>query len=147
MRCNYIILVLFQDLHMFRLPVVPIIRSSILQLADIGITYITLDREVYGNVHFNGCLEWMVVTSPWFSCPTDKPYIRVQHTKQIFVSNIRNKYSCPTYEPDIRVQQTNQIFVSTIWNRYSIVHLTTNQHNSFLLFAYHSKRTTATFIK
>jgi hypothetical protein len=40
---------------MFRVPAVPIIRSTILQLAVTGITYITLDREMYGNVHFKDC--------------------------------------------------------------------------------------------
>jgi hypothetical protein len=39
---------------MFRVPAVPIIRSTILQLAVTGITYITLDREMYGNVHYKG---------------------------------------------------------------------------------------------
>jgi hypothetical protein len=56
-RFYYNILVLFQDLYMFRIPAVPIIRSTILQLAVTGITYITLDREMYGNVHFKGCPE------------------------------------------------------------------------------------------
>jgi hypothetical protein len=49
------ILVPLQDLYMFRVPAVPFIRSTILQLAVTGITYITLDREMYGNVHFNCC--------------------------------------------------------------------------------------------
>jgi hypothetical protein len=56
----------FQDLCMFRVPAVPIIRSTILQLAVIGIAYITLDREIYGNVHFKGCPEsagWSHVTN------------------------------------------------------------------------------------
>jgi hypothetical protein len=39
MRHNCIILVLFQDLYMFQVPAVPITRSTILQLAVIGITY------------------------------------------------------------------------------------------------------------
>jgi hypothetical protein len=38
MRCNCIILVLFQVLYMFWAPAVPIIRSTILQLAVTGIT-------------------------------------------------------------------------------------------------------------
>jgi hypothetical protein len=38
---------------MFRVPAVPIIRSTILQLTVIGITHITLEREVYGNVQLN----------------------------------------------------------------------------------------------
>jgi hypothetical protein len=42
--CNDI-LVLLQDLYMFRVPAVPIIRSTIVQLTVTGITYITLDRE------------------------------------------------------------------------------------------------------
>jgi hypothetical protein len=46
------ILVLFQDLYMFWVPAVPIIRSTILQLAVIGITYIVLDCEMYGIDHF-----------------------------------------------------------------------------------------------
>jgi hypothetical protein len=37
---------------MFRVPVVPIIRSIVLQLTVTCITYITLEREVYGNVQF-----------------------------------------------------------------------------------------------
>jgi hypothetical protein len=48
---------------MFRVPAVPIIRSTILQSAFTGITYITLQGEMYGNVHFKGCPEWVVVTS------------------------------------------------------------------------------------
>jgi hypothetical protein len=50
--CNDNILVLLQDLYMFRVPAVPIIRSTILQLAVTDITYITLEGEMYGNVHF-----------------------------------------------------------------------------------------------
>jgi hypothetical protein len=42
---------------MLQLPAVPTIRSTILLLAVTGITYITLDREMYGNVHFKGCPE------------------------------------------------------------------------------------------
>jgi hypothetical protein len=42
---------------MFRVPAVPIIRSTILQLTVTGITYITLDCETYGNVHFKGIPE------------------------------------------------------------------------------------------
>jgi hypothetical protein len=38
-RCNDNILVLFQDLYMFRVPAVPFIRSTILQLAVTGKTY------------------------------------------------------------------------------------------------------------
>jgi hypothetical protein len=38
-RCNCIILVLFQDPYMFRVPALPIIRSTILQLAVIGVIY------------------------------------------------------------------------------------------------------------
>jgi hypothetical protein len=53
-------LVLFQDLYMFRAPSLPFIRSTILQLAVIGITYIALDREMYGSVHFKVCPEWVV---------------------------------------------------------------------------------------
>jgi hypothetical protein len=56
-RCNNNMLVLLQDLYMFQVPAVPIIRSTILQLAVTGTTYITLDREMYGNVHFKGCPE------------------------------------------------------------------------------------------
>jgi hypothetical protein len=56
-RCNDNVLVLFQDLYMFRVPAVPIIRSTILQSTVAGITYIMLDREMYGNVHFKGCPE------------------------------------------------------------------------------------------
>jgi hypothetical protein len=41
------ILVLLQDLYMFRLPAIPIIGSTILQLTVTGITYITLDGEMY----------------------------------------------------------------------------------------------------
>jgi hypothetical protein len=37
-RCNGYIFVLFQDLYMFRVPAVPIIRSTILQLTVTGIT-------------------------------------------------------------------------------------------------------------
>jgi hypothetical protein len=40
---------------MFRVPAVPIIRITILQLADTG-----LDREIYGSDHFKGCPEWAV---------------------------------------------------------------------------------------
>jgi hypothetical protein len=36
---------------MFRVPAVPIIRSTILQLTVTGITYITLDREVFQLNH------------------------------------------------------------------------------------------------
>jgi hypothetical protein len=50
-RCNDI-LVLLKDLYMFRVPAVPIIRSTILQLAVTGMTYITLDGEMFGDVHF-----------------------------------------------------------------------------------------------
>jgi hypothetical protein len=56
-RCNDNILVLLQDLYMFRVPAVPIIRSTVLQLAVTGITQITFDGEMYGNVHFKGCPE------------------------------------------------------------------------------------------
>jgi hypothetical protein len=42
---------------MFPVPAVPIIRSTVLQLAFTGITYIMFDREMYGNVHFKGCPE------------------------------------------------------------------------------------------
>jgi hypothetical protein len=56
-RCNNNILVLLQDLYMFRVPAIPFIRSTILQLTVTGITYITLDREMYGNDHFKGCPE------------------------------------------------------------------------------------------
>jgi hypothetical protein len=45
-RCNDNILVLLQDLYMFRLPAVPIIRSTILQLTVTAITNITLDGEI-----------------------------------------------------------------------------------------------------
>jgi hypothetical protein len=55
--CNDNILDLLQDLYMFWVPALPIIRSTILQLTVIGITYITLDREAYGNVHFKCCTE------------------------------------------------------------------------------------------
>jgi hypothetical protein len=48
-------LVLLKDLYMFRVPAVPNIRSTILQLTVTGITYIKLDREVYGNAYFKGC--------------------------------------------------------------------------------------------
>jgi hypothetical protein len=44
-RCSNNVLVLFQDLYMFWVPLVPIIRSTILQLAVTGITYC--------NIHFN----------------------------------------------------------------------------------------------
>jgi hypothetical protein len=54
-RYNDNVLVLLQDLYMFRVPAVPIIRSTILQLTVTGITCITMDREVYGNVHFKSC--------------------------------------------------------------------------------------------
>jgi hypothetical protein len=37
---------------MFRVPALPIIRSTIVQLTLTGKTYITLDGEMYGNVHF-----------------------------------------------------------------------------------------------
>jgi hypothetical protein len=49
--CNGNVLVLVQDLYMFQVPAVPIIRSTELQLTVTGITYITLDREMYGNIH------------------------------------------------------------------------------------------------
>jgi hypothetical protein len=51
-RSNDNILVLLQDLYMFRVPAVPIIRSTILQLTATGMTYITLDREMYGKICF-----------------------------------------------------------------------------------------------
>jgi hypothetical protein len=38
-RCNDNVLVLLQDVYMFRVPAVPIIRSTVLQLAVTGITY------------------------------------------------------------------------------------------------------------
>jgi hypothetical protein len=53
---------------MFRVPAVPIIRSTILQLAVISTTYITLDDEMYGNVHFKGCPEsggWSHRSAVW----------------------------------------------------------------------------------
>jgi hypothetical protein len=43
--------------YMFRVPAVPIIRNTILQSAVIGVTYITLNRETYGKVHFKSCPE------------------------------------------------------------------------------------------
>src|SRR5215510_7982591 len=36
-------------------PTVPVISSTILQLAVTGITYIKLDRKMYGNVHLKCC--------------------------------------------------------------------------------------------
>jgi hypothetical protein len=42
---------------MFQVPTVPIIGSTILQLAVTGITYIMLGGEMYGNVHFKGFPE------------------------------------------------------------------------------------------
>jgi hypothetical protein len=61
-RCNSIILGLFQDHYMLRVPAVPIIRSTILQLAVIGITY-AMDREMCFSFNFKVSLEWKVVTS------------------------------------------------------------------------------------
>jgi hypothetical protein len=52
-RCNDNIFVLLQDLCMYRVPAVPIIMSSVMQLTVTGTTYIALDHEVCGNVHFN----------------------------------------------------------------------------------------------
>jgi hypothetical protein len=47
---------------------VPIIRSTILQLAVTGMIYVhTLDREMYGSNHFKSCPELMVFTSLWLS--------------------------------------------------------------------------------
>ena len=46
-------MVLLQDLYMFWVTAVPIIRSTILQLTVTGITYIKLDRGIYGSVQFN----------------------------------------------------------------------------------------------
>jgi hypothetical protein len=53
-RCDDNVLVLLQYIYMFRVPAVPIIRSTVLQLAVNGITHITLGREMYGNVHLKG---------------------------------------------------------------------------------------------
>jgi hypothetical protein len=44
---------------MFRVPAVPIMGSTLLQLTVTGITYITLDREMYGQP-----LKW---TLPYIS--------------------------------------------------------------------------------
>jgi amino acid permease len=44
-RCNGNILVLFQDLYLFQVPAVPIIRNTILQLAVTGITYRVIQEE------------------------------------------------------------------------------------------------------
>jgi hypothetical protein len=43
---------------MCRVPAVPIIRNTVPQLAITGITYIRLDREMYGNVHFKVVQNW-----------------------------------------------------------------------------------------
>jgi hypothetical protein len=51
-RCNDNNLVLFQGLYMFRVPAVPIIGSTILQLAVTGITYITLHLVGYSYTCF-----------------------------------------------------------------------------------------------
>jgi hypothetical protein len=47
--------VLLQDFYMFRVPAVPITMRTTLQLTVIGITYITLDTEVYGSNSTTGC--------------------------------------------------------------------------------------------